>query len=88
MLPACASPKWSSLRVSDIDSQRMVIRVDQGKGRKDRYVMLSQNLLDLLRAYWKVARPTDWLFPGTRPVVLSTREVFTKSVLRLQRQRV
>jgi integrase/recombinase XerD len=53
-----------SLRVSDIDSQRMVIRIEQGKGRKDRYVMLSQNILDLLRAYWKVARPTYWLFPG------------------------
>jgi integrase/recombinase XerD len=56
-----------SLRVSDIDSKRMVIRVEQGKGRKDRYVMLSQNLLDLLRAYWKVARPTYWLFPGKPP---------------------
>jgi integrase/recombinase XerD len=60
-----------SLRLSDIDSQRMVIRVEQGKGRKDRYVMLSQNLLDLLRAYWKAARPTYWLFPGrpsSRPI--------------------
>ena len=60
-----------SLRLSDIDSQRMVIRIEQGKGRKDRYVMLSQNLLDLLRAYWKVARPTYWLFPGhpsSRPI--------------------
>ena len=56
-----------SLRAADIDSDRMVIRVDQGKGRKDRYVMLSPNLLELLRAYWKVARPADWLFPGQRP---------------------
>ncbi len=46
-----------SLKVSDIDSARMVIRVEQGKGRKDRYVMLSQHLLDLLRAWWKAARP-------------------------------
>jgi integrase/recombinase XerD len=55
-----------SLRVADIESDRMMIRIDQGKGRKDRYVMLSPNLLELLRAYWKVARPTDWLFPGRR----------------------
>jgi integrase/recombinase XerD len=56
-----------SLRVADIDSERMMIRVEQGKGRKDRCVMLSPNLLELLRAYWKVARPADWLFPGRRP---------------------
>ena len=56
-----------SLRVTDIDSQRMMIRVEQGKGRKDRYVMLSPNLLELLRAYWKVARPSNYLFPGRRP---------------------
>jgi site-specific recombinase XerD len=64
----------ASLRLSDIDSRRMVIRIEQGKGRKDRYVMLSQNLLDLLRAYWKVAHPAYWLFPGhpgSRPI---TRE--------------
>ncbi len=52
------------LQVSDIDSQRMVIRVDQGKGRKDRYVPLSEAVLPILRRYWKVARPADWLFPG------------------------
>ena len=55
-----------SLRAADIESDRMMIRVEQGKGRKDRYVMLSPHLLDLLRAYWKVARPSDWLFPGQR----------------------
>jgi site-specific recombinase XerD len=55
------------LRVRDIDSARMVIRVDQGKGRKDRYVMLSPLLLDLLRTYYRAARPTDWLFPGRTP---------------------
>jgi site-specific recombinase XerD len=55
-----------SLRVADIDSDRMMIRIELGKGRKDRYVMLSPNLLELLRAYWKVARPADWLFPGQR----------------------
>jgi len=55
------------LRVSDIDSRRMVIRIQQGKGHKDRYVMLSPKLLELLRAYWKVVRPRDWLFPGSTP---------------------
>jgi integrase/recombinase XerD len=52
------------LKISDIDSQRMVIRVGQGKGRKDRYVMLSPTLLPILREYWKAYRPSDWLFPG------------------------
>ena len=52
------------LKVTDIDSQRMTLRVDQGKGRKDRYVMLSPRLLEALRVYWKVTRPTLWLFPG------------------------
>ena len=55
------------LRVTDIDSQRMVLRVDQGKGRKDRYVMLSPRLLADLRSYWTVARPGTWLFPGDIP---------------------
>jgi len=55
------------LKVADIDSQRMVLRVDQGKGHKDRYVMLSPRVLTLLRTYWKTVRPTDWLFPGKRP---------------------
>jgi len=50
-----------------IDSQRMVIRVAQGKGQKDRYVMLSPALLAILRNYWRTARPKDWLFPGDRP---------------------
>ena len=53
-----------SLKVSDIDSERMLIRVEQGKGRKDRYVMLSPHLLELLRAWYKAARPRGWLFPG------------------------
>lgn len=52
------------LKIDDIDSSRMVIRVDQGKGSKDRYVMLSPRLLDTLREYWKVYRPKQWLFPG------------------------
>jgi site-specific recombinase XerD len=53
------------LRVTDIDSQRMAIRVRQGKGNKDRYVMLSPMLLELLRAYWQERRPTQRLFPVT-----------------------
>ena len=53
-----------NLKVSDIDSDRMLIHVDEGKGRKDRKVMLSPDLLDLLRAYWREARPEGWLFPG------------------------
>src|SRR6266542_209791 len=52
------------LKVADIDSSRMVIRVEQGKGGKDRYVMLSQQLLDILRTYWRLARPKHWMFPG------------------------
>jgi len=65
-----------SLKVRDIDSKRMVIRVEQGKGRKDRNVMLSPHLLDLLRAWWKAARPQGWLFPGRDPVQpMTTRQL-------------
>ncbi len=71
-----------SLKLSDIDSERMVIRVEQGKGRKDRYAMLSEPLLDLLRAWWLAARergvmlPGGWLFPGQNPVnPLTTRQL-------------
>lgn len=53
------------LSVSDIDSQRMVIRVRQGKGNKDRYTILSERLLAELRSYWKRERPPSYLFPGT-----------------------
>src|SRR5215207_3297432 len=58
----------ANLKVADIDSARMLIRVEQGKGRKDRYVMLSPDLLDLLRQWWRVKRPRGWLFPGQQPV--------------------
>src|SRR6476659_4551840 len=53
-----------NLRPTAIDSARMVIRVEQGKGRKDRYVMLSPKLLDMLRDYWHAMPPKEWLFPG------------------------
>jgi integrase/recombinase XerD len=56
-----------ALRVDDIDSRRMVIRLRQAKGRKDRYTMLSPRLLTILRAYWKADRPTQLLFPGKLP---------------------
>ena len=52
---------------SDIDSTRMMIRIEQGKGRKDRYTMLSPTLLDALRVYWKAFRPVRWLFEGRKP---------------------
>jgi site-specific recombinase XerD len=71
-----------SLKLADIDSSRMVIRVEQGKGRKDRYAMLSEPLLHLLRAWWLAARERDvmlpggWLFPGQNPVnPLTTRQL-------------
>ena len=65
-----------SLKVSDIDSKRMVIRVEQGKGGKDRNVMLSPHLLELLRGWWKAARPQGWLFPGRDPVQpMTTRQL-------------
>jgi integrase/recombinase XerD len=55
------------LRPRDLDSQRMVIRIEQGKGQRDRYVMLSPKLLAVLRDWWRLSRPTTWLFPGERP---------------------
>jgi site-specific recombinase XerD len=71
-----------SLKVADIDSERKVIRVEQGKGRKDRYAMLSEPLLGLLRAWWRAGRergvmlPGGWLFPGQNPVnPLTTRQL-------------
>jgi integrase/recombinase XerD len=64
-----------ALKIGDIDSRRMVIRIQQGKGGKDRYVMLSPQLLTILRAYWRLARPAHWLFPGRdgdQPVCTAT----------------
>lgn len=71
-----------ALKVSDIDSQRMTLRVEQGKGRKDRYAMLSPVLLERLRCWWRVARAQGkmldggWLFPGLNPIeALGTRQL-------------
>ena len=71
-----------ALKVSDIDSQRMTLRVEQGKGQKDRYAMLSPVLLERLRVWWRVARAQGkmldggWLFPGLNPVEpLSSRQL-------------
>jgi integrase len=66
----------AALKVSDIDSKRMMLRVEQGKGRKDRYAMLSPQLLELLRDWYRVARPQGWLFPGRNPVSpMTTRQL-------------
>jgi len=65
------------LLITDLDSGRMAIRVDQGKGRKDRYVMLSQSLLETLRAYWRESKPKLFLFPGLggkRPLCVSAAQ--------------
>src|SRR5579875_719172 len=56
-----------NLQIGDIDSQRQVISIRQGKGRRDRQVMLSPKLLETLRTYWKSYRPSHWLFPGGKP---------------------
>src|SRR5882757_5377600 len=64
-----------SLKLTDIDSDRMVIRVEQGKGKKDRYVILSPNLLEILREWWRVARKKGWLSPGSRGQHTSARQL-------------
>ena len=70
-----------ALKVSDVDSKRMLLRIEQGKGQKDRFAMLSPVLLDLLRDWYRIARPAVWLFPG-RDRLLPTRDVraLTKSL--------
>jgi integrase/recombinase XerD len=71
-----------TLKVGDVDSERMLLRVERGKGRKDRHAMLSPQLLELLRAWWREGRrrslllPGGWLFPGRNPVEpLSARQL-------------
>jgi site-specific recombinase XerD len=75
-----------ALKVSDIDSQRMTLRIEQGKGRKDRYAMLSPVLLERLRLWWRVARAQGtmldggWLFPGMDPVDPLTARQLNRAV--------
>ena len=65
-----------ALKVSDIDSKRMLIRVEMGKGRKDRFAMLSPQLLELLRDWYRIARPEVWMFPGRDRVnPMTTRQL-------------
>lgn len=66
----------ANLKVNDIDSRRMVIRVRQGKGNKDRYTLLSEVNLSLLRTYWKAYHPQIWLFPG----VSSNQPITTRTI--------
>ena len=69
-----------ALKVSDVDSERLLLRIEQGKGRKDRYAMLSPKLLELLRDWYRIARPAVWLFPGGDPMLpMSTRQ-FNRAV--------
>jgi integrase len=71
------------LKVRDIDSQRMQIRVEQGKGKKDRYTLLSTTLLDELRRYWRLYHPYEWLFTGRMPdqalTVTGVQRAFVKA---------
>lgn len=71
------------LKVSDIDSKRMMVRVQQGKGGKDRYTILSQTALECLRQYWRQYRPKDWLFEGqkegTHICISSIRQIFLEA---------
>jgi site-specific recombinase XerD len=74
------------LKAAAIDSARMVVRVEQGKGRKDRYVMLSPMLLEILRSYWIAVRPKEWLFPGIhddRPITKDAVEAACQKAHRL-----
>ena len=78
------------LRPIDIDSQRMVIRVEQGKGQKDRYVMLSPKLLETLRGYWRTMRPKEWLFEGDvpgQPINRGAVEIACRKARRISRIR-
>ena len=68
-----------ALKVSDIDSARMMIRIEQSKRRKDRYAMLSPRLLDLLRDWWLVCRSRGWLFPGRDPLQPITTRQLTRA---------
>lgn len=71
------------LKVTDIDSRRMIINIREGKGRHPRQVMLSPKLLDLLRVYWRRRKPKDWLFPGVssdRPMYATGVRIFCQKL--------
>jgi integrase/recombinase XerD len=68
-----------SLKISDVGSRRMMLRVEQDKGRKDRHAMLSPVLLDLLRDWYRIARPQGWLFPGQNPTNPMTTRQLTRA---------
>lgn len=75
-----------ALTPPEIDSKRMVIRIEKGKGKKDRYVMLSPKLLEILRAWWRVEKPKDWLFSGDIPgrhITVSAVEVACQQAQRI-----
>ena len=74
------------LKPADIDSSRMVLRVEQGKGQKDRYVMLSPKLLESLRNWWRAARPKDWLFPGGIAGAHSSKDAVEQACQKAQRR--
>jgi site-specific recombinase XerD len=69
-----------ALKVSDIDSGRLLLRIEQGKGRKDRFAMLSPTLLELLRDWYRIARPAVWLFPGCDPMLPMTTRQLARAV--------
>jgi len=69
-----------ALKLSDIDSERLLLRIEQGKGRKDRFAMLSPKLLELLRDWYRIARPAVWLFPGRDPMLPLTTRQFARAV--------
>jgi integrase/recombinase XerD len=69
-----------ALKVSDIDSERLLLRIEQGKGRKDRFAMLSPKLLELLRDWYRIAHPAIWLFPGQDPMLPMTTRQFNRAV--------
>jgi integrase/recombinase XerD len=69
-----------ALKVSDVDSKRMLLRIEQGKGQKDRFAMLSPQLLELLRDWYRIARPPVWLFPGRDPMLPLTTRQFNRTV--------
>lgn len=75
------------LRITDIDSKRMMIRVDQSKGNKDRYTLLSQIALEMLREYWVKYRPKEWLFPkDTNPLEHIPAETVSTAFMRAKRE--